>query len=110
HVVARRTALRARALTAKRRARERRAGEVPRPDATDHGGSEELLAHLDAALGRLPHKYRVPIVLCELEGRGRKEVAGQLQIPEGTLSSRLAYAKKLLARKLAPYGAGALAL
>lgn len=51
-------------------------------------------------LDRLAEKYRLPVVLCELEGRSRREVAGQLNIPEGTLSSRLATARKLLARRL----------
>jgi hypothetical protein len=44
------------------------------------------------------------VVLCELQGRGRREVARQLGIPEGTLSSRLATARKLLAKRLARYG------
>jgi RNA polymerase sigma factor (sigma-70 family) len=102
--VAQRTAMKARAMNAKRRSSERRAGEVARPDPAD----EELLAELDNALSRLPEKYRVPIVLCELEGKSRKDVARQLRIPEGTLSSRLAFAKKLLGKRLARYGAGAL--
>src|SRR5262249_19350764 len=45
-----------------------------------------------------------PVVLCELQGRGRREAARQLGIPEGTLSSRLAAARKLLAKRLARYG------
>jgi RNA polymerase sigma-70 factor (ECF subfamily) len=106
--VAYRTALKARAMGAKRQERERRAADRPHTEPADHVPSEELLAQLDAALARLPDKYRVPVVLCELEGRSRREVATELSIPEGTLSSRLAYAKKLLARRLAGYGAGAL--
>jgi hypothetical protein len=43
-------------------------------------------------------------VMCELEGRGRKDVARQLNLPEGTLSSRLAAARKLLARRLTRRG------
>jgi len=39
-------------------------------------------------------------VLCEPQGRTRKEAAGLLKIPEGTLSSRLATARKTLARRL----------
>jgi hypothetical protein len=46
----------------------------------------------------------VPLVLCELEGRSRNEVAHSLGVPEGTLSWRLAQAKKLLGRRLSRYG------
>src|SRR5205085_6589013 len=40
------------------------------------------------------------VVLVELEGRPRKAVAEALGVPEGTLSSRLAKARKLLADRL----------
>src|ERR1700722_20027617 len=43
-------------------------------------------------------KYRAVIVLCDLQGKTRKEAARQLKIPEGTLSSRLAKAKVMLAK------------
>ena len=56
---------------------------------------------LDEELCRLPDKYREAVILCELEGRSRKGVAHQLNLPEGTLSSRLAHARRLLASRLA---------
>lgn len=95
--VAYRTAMKARAMGAKRRMKERQAGEIPRYESS---ADEELLAQLDHELSRLSEKYRVPVVMCELEGRSRKEVARMLEIPEGTLSWRLAQAKKLLAKRL----------
>jgi RNA polymerase sigma factor (sigma-70 family) len=103
--VAYRTALKARAMNARRRVRERRARglQCAQPSADD--GAEELLAQLDAALSRLPDKYRVVVVLCELEGKARRHVARLLGIPEGTVAWRLAHAKKLLARRLSRYGA-----
>jgi RNA polymerase sigma-70 factor (ECF subfamily) len=108
--VAHRTALKARAMNVRRRANERRAGGMPRQAASADETSEELLSQLDAVLARLPAKYRVPVVLCELEGKSRKDVAQLLGLPEGTLSSRLAQAKKLLAKRLSRFGAGALAV
>ncbi len=65
----------------------------------------ELLPLLDRELSRLPDKYRSAIVLCELEGRPRKEAARKLGVPEGTLSSRLATAKRMLARRMGRHGA-----
>ncbi len=95
--VAYRTAMKARAMNAKRRTREKLAGERSRSDSL---ADEELLAQLDHELNRLPEKYRVPVVLCELQGKSRKEAARMLEIPEGTLSWRLAQARKLLAKRL----------
>jgi RNA polymerase sigma factor (sigma-70 family) len=103
--VAYRTALEARAKIARRHATEQQVKDMPDPHVEPEDGWRELLSLLDRELDRLPDKYRVPVVLCELEGKSRKEVAGYLHIPEGTLSSRLAHAKKLLARRLSRYGA-----
>jgi RNA polymerase sigma factor (sigma-70 family) len=100
--VAYRTAMKARAMNAKRRTKEQRSAKLPRSESS---ADEELLEQLDHELSRLPDKYRVPVVLCELEGRSRKDVARQLGVPEGTLSWRLAQAKKLLAKRLARQGA-----
>jgi RNA polymerase sigma factor (sigma-70 family) len=99
--VAYRTALKAQAMNAKRRMKEKQASERPHAESS---ADEELLARLDHELNRLPDKYRVPVVLCELEGRTRKDVARILGVPEGTLSWRLAHAKKLLGRRLSRYG------
>jgi RNA polymerase sigma factor (sigma-70 family) len=101
--VAYRTSMKARAMNAKRRTKERQAPVPARPAPAD-GALEELLERLDAELHRLPEKYRVPVVLCELEGRSRKEAARTLGLAEGTLSWRLAQARKLLARKLSRQG------
>jgi RNA polymerase sigma factor (sigma-70 family) len=98
--VAYRTAMKARTMSVKRRAKEKQAADTSRSEVPANQGCEELLAELDHELSRLPDKYRVPIVLCELEGKSRKEVARTLAIPEGTLSWRLANAKKLLAKRL----------
>jgi RNA polymerase sigma factor (sigma-70 family) len=102
--VAYRTAMKARTMNARRRAREGRAGIKPTAVAPTEDGWEELLPRLDEELSKLPDKYRVPVVLCDLEGKSRREVAQHLKVPEGTVSSRLATARKLLARRLGRYG------
>src|SRR5262249_8620240 len=86
--VAYHTALKARATAAKRGARERQVTDMPEPDVAPPDPWHDLQPLLDQALSRLPDKYRVPIVLCDLEGKTRKEAARQLGVPEGTVAGR----------------------
>jgi RNA polymerase sigma factor (sigma-70 family) len=99
--VAYRTALKARAVATKRRTKERPLKDVSLPQEQPPGERRELWAVLDREVCRLPEKYRLPVVLCDLEGKGHKEAARQLGWPVGTLSSRLVRARALLARRLA---------
>jgi RNA polymerase sigma factor (sigma-70 family) len=101
HGVARRAALEARTLARRRAARETPMPTLPdRPAADPDRPDPELLARLDRAVARLPEGLRAAVVLCELEGRSRRAAARLLGIPEGTLSSRLAAARKRLAAGL----------
>lgn len=102
--VAFRTSLEARSRMLRRREKERPVADLPDPAAQADDGRPELVALLDRELKRLPDKYRLPVVLCELEGASRKTVARRLGIPEGTLSSRLAAARQLLAKRLTRRG------
>src|SRR5216684_2944125 len=102
--VARTTALRANAVAAKRRLRERQVRNMPEPEAVQSDLWEHLQPLLDQGLSRLPAKYRVAIVLCDLEGKSHKEAARQLGWPQGTLSGRLSRARKMLASRLARDG------
>jgi RNA polymerase sigma factor (sigma-70 family) len=102
--VAHQTALKARATAARRGARERQVTQMPEPAATEQDVWRDLQPVLDQELSRLPDKYRVAIVLCDLEGRTRKEVAGQLRVPEGTLAARLSRGRAMLAKRLARHG------
>ena len=102
--VAHQTALKARATAAKRRAREGQVAEMPEPAATEPERWTDLQPLLDQELSRLPDKYRVAIILCDLEGKTRKEAARQLGVPDGTLAARLARGRVMLAKRLARYG------
>src|SRR5215471_4443407 len=73
--VAHQTALKARATTAKRRVRERQVTQMPEPAVTEPDLWNDLQPLLDQELSRLPEKYRVAIVLCDLEAKTRKEAA-----------------------------------
>jgi RNA polymerase sigma factor (sigma-70 family) len=101
--VAYRTALDARAMRERRHAKEIQVEDVPQQE----GPAVEVhdwRPILDEELAGLPDKYQAPLVLCDLESRPRKEAAEQLRIPKGTLSSRLAKARKMLAVRLARRG------
>ncbi len=103
HGVARRVAVRSRSLSARRRRVETEGQGVvavaPPPD-----DARELRAVLDEELARLPEKYRVPLVLCYLEGMTHDEAAGQLDWPVGTVRSRMAQARDRLRSRLARRG------
>jgi RNA polymerase sigma factor (sigma-70 family) len=101
--VAYQTAMKARSTRAKRRMREGQVAVVPEPKAVshDHRDRDDLTESLDGELSRLPDKYRIPIVLCELEEKTHREAAEQLGWPIGTVSGRLFKAKSLLAKRLA---------
>jgi RNA polymerase sigma factor (sigma-70 family) len=99
--VARRTALNARRLAARRREMEKR---MVRPIGQENTDIADLLPLLDEELARLPEKYRLPIVLCDLEGQSRKVAAQQLRWPEGSVASRLARGRQLLAERLTKRG------
>jgi RNA polymerase sigma factor (sigma-70 family) len=112
--VAHRTALKARATAARRKCRERPLAKVPEPAATERETGRDLAQLLDKELSRLPDKYRVVIILCDLEGRTRKEAARQIRCPEGTVAGRLARGRAMLVKRLARCGlavsGGALAM
>jgi RNA polymerase sigma factor (sigma-70 family) len=104
--VARTTALRAKVATAKRWVRERQVPTMPEPELMQPERDlwRDLQPLLDQELRRLPEKYRVPVILCDLEGKSIKGAAGQLGWPQGTLAGRLARARALLAKRLARHG------
>ncbi len=102
--VAHRTALKVRAATFRRRACEKQVKDMPEPVVDGPECRQELGLLLDRELSQLPDKYRLPIVLCDLEGRTRRAVARQLGLPDGTLSNHLATGRRMLARRLTRAG------
>jgi RNA polymerase sigma factor (sigma-70 family) len=104
HGVALRTAMKAKTMTAKRRGREQQVREMPEPEAAQQGPWRDLQPLLDQELNRLPEYYRLPILLCDLQGMTIKDAAQQLGWPQGSLAGRLARGRKLLAKRLASRG------
>jgi RNA polymerase sigma factor (sigma-70 family) len=104
HEVAHRSALAAHRAAAVRRKKERQAAEMARREPTTDDLAPEVLASLDRELAALPERYRAPVILCDLQGRTRREAAKHLGWAEGTLSGRLFRARALLARRLSKHG------
>ena len=66
----------------------------------------ELGDAIQAALQELPEHHRAVIVLREIEGMSYEEMAEALEVPKGTVMSRLFHARKKMQTALAPYLSG----
>jgi RNA polymerase sigma-70 factor (ECF subfamily) len=66
------------------------------PSQAELAGQAERAATLQEALGRLPDHYRAPLVMTHVEGLSLDEVARILDLPEGTVKSRLFRARAML--------------
>jgi RNA polymerase sigma factor (sigma-70 family) len=99
-----RIAARARAARHRRQTVERRV--APRPVAGENldAAWRELQVVLDEEMRRLPDRYRVPLLLCYLQGLTHEEAAAQLGWPVGTVRSRLARARDRLRGRLTRRG------
>jgi RNA polymerase sigma factor (sigma-70 family) len=104
--VAYQTALKARGMVARRTTRERQVDVMPEfeSEAFKQHTWNDLRHLLDQELSSLPDKHRAVIVLCDLEEKTRREAARQLGVPEGTVASRLATARRMLGSRLARHG------
>ena len=74
--------------------------DVPRPNAEDIATSNEFGRRLHEAMESLPKKSRLVLVLANMDGHSLDEVTAMLQLPLGTVKSRLHSARKQLAEKL----------
>lgn len=73
------------------------------------GAEAEFLSSLPdfeikQALEAIPEHYRVPVLLADVEGFSYKEVADFLDVPQGTVMSRLHRGRKILAQELHEVG------
>ncbi|MGB5701273.1 MAG: sigma-70 family RNA polymerase sigma factor [Polyangiales bacterium] len=66
----------------------------------------ELGGAIEAALQELPEHHRAVIVLREIEGMSYEEMAEALEVPKGTVMSRLFHARKKMQAALTPYLSG----
>ena len=85
----------------RRRSTREQAVETPAVAATEEiAVARDRAAHLWRAIDTLPEKLRVVVVLGAIEGHDVREVARLLELPEGTVKSRLFLARKALAESL----------
>jgi hypothetical protein len=78
--------------------------EVAAPAGGDHLVWRDLRPVLDDAIRGLPAKYRLPVVLCYLEGLTNAEAARRLGCPPGTVATRLSRARAQLRARLTRRG------
>jgi RNA polymerase sigma factor (sigma-70 family) len=76
----------------------------PAVEEPDGLAGQEVRSALDDELGRLPERFRLPVLLCYVEGHTTEQAARLLGCPRGTVLSRLATARKRLAARLARRG------
>jgi RNA polymerase sigma factor (sigma-70 family) len=103
HRVARRAAGRLRMASNRQRAIERRAAEFAVPQS-ELQWPEDWAQMLHEEVDRLPGCFRLPIVLCDLEGHSYEAAARFLGCPIGTVKSRLARGRDRLRGRLARRG------
>jgi RNA polymerase sigma factor (sigma-70 family) len=99
YTVASRLAFRARSA-ARRGTRPEQPAPGPNTDPLEELSSRELCGLLDEELRRLPERYRLPLLLCCVEGLARDEAARQLGWTLGQVKAGLERGRELLRRRL----------
>jgi membrane fusion protein (multidrug efflux system) len=106
HQAAYRAALHDRSATIRRRSHEHAAAAL-RPDraaTTHHANGDDVEKIIHEEIDRLPGRFRVAVVLCDLEGRTHEQAARHLGCAVGTVKSRLARGRKRLRGRLVRRG------
>ena len=103
HRVACRAAARIRASTTRQRAIERRAALIA-VEQTELKVGDDFCRLVHEELNRLPKAYRLPVVLCDLEGHSYEAASRFLGCPIGTVKSRLARGRDRLRCRLVHRG------
>jgi membrane fusion protein (multidrug efflux system) len=106
HQAAYRAALHDRSAALTRRAHERAAAALRSPSVAPaypgHDADVEQIIHEE--IGRLPGRFRVAVVLCDLEGRTHEQAARHIGCAIGTVKSRLDRGRKRLRGRLVRRG------
>jgi RNA polymerase sigma factor (sigma-70 family) len=104
HHVALRLAVRLKQSRRRCREQENRAAPPAPADPLDEITVREFLTLLDEELAGLPEKYRLPLILCHLEGLSQQEAARRLGLGLGAVKGRLERGRLRLRQRLARRG------
>ena len=89
-----------------RRAKRKRTEPMPEhfdpgdPSSSDALVAAELRPAIEEALQALPVEFRAAVILVDLEGMSLEGAAGTLEVPVGTIKSRVFRARRMLAQEL----------
>lgn len=84
-------------------------GKIKDPESLQEGSPEKRFfeqnwsPEIIKAMARLPEEYRSAIILCDVEGFAYQEIADILEVPIGTVRSRLNRARSRLQQLLLDY-------
>ncbi|AWM35782.1 ECF RNA polymerase sigma factor SigE [Gemmata obscuriglobus] len=104
HTVAVRSAGKIRRSAARRQKRESANRERPAPSPADDTLWAELRERIDAELARLPEVYRLPLLLCYVQGLSYADAARRLGCSPGALRGRLERGREQLRGRLGRWG------
>ena len=64
---------------------------------------DEMREDIQAAMSRLPESFRSAVILCDVEGFSYKEISSILDVPVGTVRSRIHRGRAMLQKMLAKW-------
>ena len=73
------------------------------PDAEAALAAQELPAYIQEAIGTLPYDFRAALVLCDVVGMSYPEISEALDVPVGTVRSRIHRGRSALRDLLRPH-------
>lgn len=68
--------------------------------APENPGNSEMVGNLKSALNRLHVRYRIPVILKDVEGFSQEEIAEILKKPVGTIKARISRGRSRLKKEL----------
>lgn len=78
--------------------------DMPDPAGTDVAENRDTRYWIDKALAALPEEFRSVLVFREIQDLSYEEISTIMDIPEGTVKSRLFKARKMMREQLERYG------